>query len=211
MSSNSAFALDASRSRSMYEGRAFRRRHPYRQMFSGTLQEPIGLGNRRSWSRDRRRGVLPLPGLRHQLHRAGSGAFGRLFRTVGGIDPALDHIADDPAPQCFRHDPEKGAAVRRPSDVGPNPRKFVEVVPHNSGTIVQPEMGGNPGRDRNGECGIVIPGRYRRRDHAELAPGFIGAQDKARPCLSTILQPAFLLGAPEIDIADDVGRLRLSP
>lgn len=72
-------------------------------------------------------------------------------------------------------------------------------------------MGGNPGRDRNSEGGIIIPGRDRRRDDAELAPGLIGAQDKARPRLSTVLQPALLLGAPEIDIADDVGGLRLSP
>ena len=158
-----------------------------------------------------RRGALPLPGLRHQLYRAGSGAFGRLFRSVGGIDPALDHIVDDAAPQCFRHDPEKGAAVRCPSDVGPDPRKFIEVVPNNPGTIVQREVGGHPGRDWNGESRIVIAGCYRRRDDAELSPGLIGAQDKARPCLSTILQPAFLLGAPEIDIADDIGWLRLSP
>lgn len=158
-----------------------------------------------------RRGALPLPGLRHQLYRGGSGAFGRLFRSVGGIDPGFDHIVDDAAPQCFRHDPEKGAAIRCPSDVGPDPRKFVEVVPHNPGTIVQREMGGHPGRDRNGEGRIIIPGGDRRRDDAELAPGLIGAQDQARPCLATILQPAFFLGAPEIDIADDVGRLRLSP
>ena len=45
----------------------------------------------------------------------------------------------------------------------------------------------------------------------ELAPGLIGAQDKARPCLSSIFQPALFFGAPEIDIADDVGGLRLSP
>lgn len=137
--------------------------------------------------------------------------FGSLFGAVAGVDPELDHIVDDTAPKSFRHDPDEGATVRCTSDIGADPCKFIEVVPHNPGAIVQSEMGGNPGRNRNGESRIVIAGCYRRRDDAELAPGLIGAQDKAQPCLSTILQPALLLGAPEKDIADDVGGLRLSP
>lgn len=137
--------------------------------------------------------------------------FGLLFRAVGGIDPEFDHIVDDTAPQGFRHDPDKGAPVLCASNVWTDPCELVEIVPHNSRTIVQSEMGCHPGRDRNRETGIVIPRRDRSRDDPELAPGLIGAQDKARPCLSSIFQPALFFGAPEIDIADDVGGLRLSP
>lgn len=136
---------------------------------------------------------------------------GSLFRAVGGIDPEFDHIVDDTAPQGFRHDPDKRAPVLCASDIGTDPCKFIEVVPHNARTIVQSEMGCHPGRYRNRETGIVIPRRDRSRDDPELAPGLIGAQDKARPCLSSIFQPALFFGAPEIDIADDVGGLRLSP
>ena len=137
--------------------------------------------------------------------------FGSLFRAMGGIDPEFDHIVDDTALQSFRHDPDDGAAVHCASDIGTDPCKFVEVVPHNPGTIVQSEMGCHPGRDREREAGIVIPRRDGCRDDPELAPGLIGAQDKARPCLSSILKPALFLGTPEVDIADDIGGLRLSP
>ena len=137
--------------------------------------------------------------------------FRSLFRAVAGVDPELDHIVDDTAPKSFRHDPDEGATVRCTSDIGADPCKFIEVVPHNPGAIVQSEMGCHPGRDRNREAGIVIPRRDGCRDDPELAPGLIGAQDKARPCLSSILQPALFFGTPEVDIADDIGGLGLSP
>ena len=63
--------------------------------------------------------------------------FGSLLRAVGGIDPDFDHIVDDTAPQSFRHDPDQGAAVHCASDIGIDPCKFVEVVPHTPGWIIQ--------------------------------------------------------------------------
>ena len=108
-------------------------------------------------------GAFYSPAFVHARRWTGALRLGSLFRAVGGIDPEFDHIVDDTAPQRFRHDSDEGAAVHCASDIGTDPCKFIEVVPHNPGTIVQSEMGRHPWRDRNCEAGIVIPRRDGRR------------------------------------------------
>ena len=77
--------------------------------------------------------------------------FRSLFRAVAGVDPELDHIVDDTAPQSFRHDPEKGAAVHRASDIGTDPCKFVGAY-RNAG-IYDPS--GDPSHRSGVRCEVL--------------------------------------------------------
>lgn len=108
----------------------------------------------------------------------------------------FDDVVYDLTPECLGQNPDKWTSVRPAPDVWSHPGEFVEIVPYDSGPLIEGQMSDNARRQDDRKFGSVIPGCQWCGDNAKMATHLIGAQDQARTNFPSVFQASLPFGAP---------------